>query len=131
MTAHVPACPEERHLVHADLLHDNVLVADGRVSGIFDWGCSLYGDFLYDIAWLSFCSPLFPAWRCVDYAAEARFHYAAIGLRVPDFAARLRCYELHIGLAAQAYNAFKGRWGELEAMAQRTLALARAPLADL
>ncbi len=128
MTALVPKCPEIRHLVHSDLLHNNVLVSGGQITGVLDWGCSVYGDFLYDLAWLSFWSPTFPAWRQIDFAHEARSHYASIGLDVPDFAERLRCYELHIGLDGQAYSAFMGRWDEVEATAQRTLALARAPL---
>lgn len=127
MTALLPACPERRDLIHSDLLHYNVLVSADRVTGIFDWGCSLYGDFLYDVAWLSFWAPWYPAWRVIDFVAEARRHYAAIGLDVPRFEARLRCYELHIGLAGQAYNAYKGCWDELAATAQRTLTLARAP----
>ncbi len=53
--------PEERHLIHSDLLHYNVLVSGDRVSAVLDWGCSMYGDFLYDVAWLSFWSPWFPA----------------------------------------------------------------------
>lgn len=129
MMALVPHCPESRHLIHADLLHYNVLVSGAHITGVFDWGCSLYGDFLYDLAWLAFWSPLYPTWRQIDFAQEALRHYAAIGLEVSDFNERLRCYELHIGLAGQAYSAFKGRWDEVEATAQRTLALARAPLA--
>ena len=128
MTALVAQCPEIRHLVHADLLHRNVLVADDRITGVFDWGCAIYGDFLYDHAWLSFWSPWFPAWRTIDFAGESRRHFAAIGLAVPRFEARLRCYALHIGLDGQAYSAFTGQWDELEATARRTLALARAPL---
>ena len=128
MTALVPKCPEIRHLVHADLLHNNVLVSDEHVTGVLDWGCSIYGDFLYDVAWLSFWSPSFPAWRDIDFPLEARHHYASIGLEVPNFNERLRCYELHIGLDGQAYSAFKERWNEVEVTAQRTLALARAPL---
>ncbi len=44
---------------------------------------------------------------------------------MPHFEERLRDYQVHIGLAAQTYNAFKGRWAELEATARRTLAVAR------
>ena len=72
--------------------------------------------------------PWYPAWRDIDFAREARRHYASIGLEVPHFAERLRCYELHIGLAAQAYNAYKERWTDLEETAQLTLMLARAPV---
>ena len=128
MTALLPACPEERQLVHCDLLHNNVLVSGGRLSGVFDWGCSLYGDFLYDVAWLSFCRLWFPAWQEIDFAREAQRHYAAIGLTVPNFAERVRCYELHIGLGALAYNAWRERWEEVARIAPRTLELARAPL---
>jgi hypothetical protein len=35
-------------------------------------------------------------------------------------AERVRCCELHIGLDAQAYNAFTRRWGELERSGART-----------
>jgi aminoglycoside phosphotransferase (APT) family kinase protein len=128
MTLLLPTCPEQRHLVHCDLLHNNVLVSGERITGVFDWGCSLYGDFLYDVAWLSFCSLWFPAWQDIDFPQEAQRHYTAIGLTVPDFTERLRCYELHIGLGAQSYNAYKERWEEVALIAQRTLALARAPL---
>jgi hygromycin-B 4-O-kinase len=120
----VDACPEERHLVHSDLLNYNVLVSHDRLSGVIDWGCAMYGDFLYDVAWLAFWSPWYPAWQGVDFASEAARHYASIGLDVPDLHARLRCYQVHIGLGGQAYNAFKGRWPELEATARRTLEVA-------
>ena len=37
--------PQERHLIHSDLLNFNVLVADDLISAVIDWGSSLYGDF--------------------------------------------------------------------------------------
>ena len=117
----VDHCPEDRHLIHSDLLNYNVLVADDRIAAVIDWGCSMYGDFLYDLAWFSFWSPWYPAWRGIDFPGEAARHYQAIGLAVPNFTERLRCYHIHIGLTAQAYNGFKGRWAELEATAKRTL----------
>lgn len=122
----VDACPEERHLIHSDLLNRNVLVAGGRITAVIDWGCGMYGDFLYDLAWLLFWAPWYPAWRDIDFAGEAMRHYAAIGLDLPQFEERLRCYQIHIGLAGQAYNAYKGdeRWADLEATARRTLAVA-------
>lgn len=43
-------CPEERHLIHDDLLNRNVLVEDDRIVALLDWGSSKYGDFLYDVA---------------------------------------------------------------------------------
>jgi hygromycin-B 4-O-kinase len=124
----VDNCPEERHLIHADLLNRNVLVADGRLTAVLDWGCAQYGDFLYDLAWLLFWQPWYPAWRDVDFQGAAERHNQQIGLEVPHLEERLRCYQVHIGLDAQAYNAFKGqeRWAALEATARRTLAMAKS-----
>ena len=118
--------PPERHLIHSDLLHYNVLVAGDRITGVFDWGCGLYGDFLYDLAWFCFWAPWFPAWNGIDFRREALRHYAASGLAVPHFEARLRACQLHIGLGGQAYQAFKGYWDDLEATARRTLDVARS-----
>jgi hygromycin-B 4-O-kinase len=119
-------CPEERHLIHSDLLHFNVLVAGNRITAVVDWGCGLYGDFLYDIAWFAFWSDWFPAWKGIDFREEARRHFSAIGLEVSHFEERLRCYQIHIGLDSQRYNAFKGRWEEGETVARKTLAVARS-----
>jgi len=118
-------CPEERHLIHADLLHFNVLVAGNRITAVVDWGCAMYGDFLYDVAWFAFWWHRFPAWVGIDFVREATRHFAAIGLEVPDMAARLRCYQIHIGLDGQKYNAFTGDWDEVAAIARHTLAVAR------
>jgi hygromycin-B 4-O-kinase len=84
----------------------------------------MYGDFLYDIAWFAFWSPWYRAWRGIDFAREAERHYQDIGLEAPYFAERMRCCQIHIGLAAQAYNAYKERWAALEETARRTLAVA-------
>ena len=116
---------QERHLIHSDLLNFNVLVADGRISAVIDWGCAMYGDFLYDLAWFEFWAPWYPAWRGIDFKREAARHYASIGLDVPGFEERLTVCQIHIGLAAQAYNAFKERWDALDETARRTLEVAR------
>ena len=117
--------PEERHLIHSDLLHYNVLVEGDRITGVLDWGCGLYGDFLYDLAWLCFWQPWYPAWEGIDFQAEAMRHHAAIGLEAPNFEERLRCCQIHIGLGSQAYQAYAGEWGDLQATAQRTLDVGR------
>lgn len=120
---------EERHLIHSDLLHFNVLVEGDRVTGVLDWGCGMYGDFLYDLAWLCFWQPWYPAWQRIDFREEALRHYArcsgrssgSIGLDVPYFEERLRCCQLHIGLGGQAYQAYAGHWTDLQETARRTL----------
>ena len=92
-----------------------------RVSGVFDWGCALYGDFLYDLAWLTFWAPWYPGLGALDLRAEALAHYDDIGMEVENFDARLRCYEVHIGLAHLAYHAFTQEWDHLEWTERRTL----------
>jgi hygromycin-B 4-O-kinase len=116
--------PEERHLIHSDLLHYNVLVEADRMTGVLDWGCGMYGDFLYDLAWFCFWQPWYPAWQRIDFREEAARHYSTIGLDVPDFEARLRCCQIHIGLAGQAYQAYAGNWTDLQDTARRTLDIA-------
>jgi hygromycin-B 4-O-kinase len=121
-----PFSPPVRHLVHGDLLHHNVLVADGQVTALLDWGSGFIGDFLYDIAWLTFWQPWYPLWAAIDFAAEARAHYEATGTAVGNFAERLRCYELRIAVGIQAWFATRGERENLERAALRTLELARS-----
>ncbi len=126
----VDVCPNERYLVHSDLLYFNLLVADDHVTGVIDWGSSLYGDFLWDIAWFTFWQPWYPAWRDVDIASAAREHFADIGLDVPHFEERLRCYELAVGLDGMVYQAWTERWSDLAATTQRTLELTHPTLSS-
>jgi hygromycin-B 4-O-kinase len=123
LTELVDACPNDRHLVHADLMNRNVLVEDDRLTGVFDWGCSSYGDFVYDLAWLEFWSPWHPALEAIDIRAAAIRHLASIDFTVDDLEARLRCCMLHIGLDHQAYCAHTGDETALIAVTDRTTAL--------
>ncbi|MBA2248125.1 MAG: aminoglycoside phosphotransferase family protein [Chloroflexia bacterium] len=122
----LPYASEARHLIHSDLLHFNVLVANDRVSAVVDWGCSMYGDFLYDVAWLVFWSHWYPAWQRIDFREEAMRHFETIGLDVPHFEQRLRLCQLHVALDSLKYNAFMERWDQLDVVAGRTLLVARA-----
>ncbi|MGI8643153.1 MAG: phosphotransferase family protein [Thermomicrobiales bacterium] len=116
--------PEQCHFIHSDMLNYNVLVQEGRISAVFDWGRAKYGDFLYDLAWFAFWAPWYPAWQRIDFRDEARRHFEEIGLDVPSFEERFRCCQIHIGLDGQAYTAFKRHWLALADVAQRTLAVA-------
>jgi hygromycin-B 4-O-kinase len=116
--------PAVRRVVHQDLMAGNVLVEEERVSAVLDWGNSLYGDFLYDLAHLAFWLPWFPEKADLDVVTAARAHYESVGLEVPAFEQRLRASMVHIGLDAQTYNAFTDRWDELERSALRTLEVA-------
>ena len=48
-----PPWPQEPVWLHGDLLEGNLLVRDGRLSGVIDWGAASAGDpaFDYHIAW--------------------------------------------------------------------------------
>jgi hygromycin-B 4-O-kinase len=113
------ASPGPRAVVHGDLVNRNVFVEEGQLSGVFDWGCALYGDFLYDVAWIEFWTPWYEGAAELDIRGEATRHYQEIGLDVPDFDHRMRCCGLHIGLAHLAYNAHTGDGEALTAVAQR------------
>src|SRR5207245_4768272 len=86
---------------------------DDRVSAVLDWGSSLYGDFVWDLAWLTLWQPWYTAWAAIDLHARAQQHFSAIGLDVPDFEERMLCYELAIGLDGMTYQAFTGHMDEL------------------
>jgi hygromycin-B 4-O-kinase len=98
------ACPDQPHLVHGDLLNANVLVRDGRVDTVLDWGCAMWGDWLYDLATLTFWSAWHAGLGEVDVRIAAIDHLGATGVAVPDLDARLLACELHIGLAAMGYS---------------------------
>jgi hygromycin-B 4-O-kinase len=117
--------PDARHLLHADLLNYNVLIQGERVAAVLDWGAAMYGDWIFDVAWLIFWQPWYQAWSGIDFEAEATSYFASTGADVSDFGVRLRCCEIAIGLDNQAYCAFKGesRWPQLEAVARRTIEL--------
>ncbi|MGV3721244.1 MAG: phosphotransferase family protein [Actinomycetota bacterium] len=116
------ACPEVRHVIHGDLLNRNVLVSpDGtRIEAVFDWGCSIAGDFVYEAAWLAFWSPWHPALEALDFLTVIEEHYRVTGLHVESFRQRLACCELHIGLGHIAYATFNGRSEERRAIVRRT-----------
>jgi len=107
------ACPDERHLLHSDLLNFNVLARQDRISAVLDWGSSMYGDFLWDLAWITFWQPWYHAWAALDVRAAAVHHFETAGVSVPQFAERMRCYELAIGLDGMAYQAFAHRPDDL------------------
>lgn len=55
-----PGCPDHRNVVHSDLLNRNVFISRGRVMGVIDWQCAMFGDHLYDLAWFTFWAPWHP-----------------------------------------------------------------------
>ncbi|MDO8451887.1 MAG: phosphotransferase [bacterium] len=112
-------CPEERHIIHSDLLHFNVLVKDREIAAVLDWGCAKYGDFLYDVAWFIFWQFYYPSMKGIDFKEETRHHFSNHGADVSHYEERLKCYQLHIGIEALMYCSFKENWQNAEMVAQR------------
>jgi hypothetical protein len=106
------ACPERRDLVHGDLLHANVLVAEdaSRPNAVFSWKNSVRGDFLYDTAWCTFCTIWYPGiaaldlWQLIHSEPSVKDDPDAL----VDAPLRHHCYELVIGLGALAWNTWTG-----------------------
>jgi aminoglycoside phosphotransferase (APT) family kinase protein len=127
------ACPERRDLIHGDLLHANVLVAEdaSRVTAVFSWKCSVRGDFLFDVAWCTFWAPWYPGvvaadvWGRMSSAADVEGDEAWA-----DAALRHHCYEVRIGGAHLGWHAWTGDAEGLRSVAARLVeVLERGPLA--
>ena len=118
--------PDERYVIHHDLLYDNVLVDRDKISGVLDWANSMYGDYLYDAAWLLYCQPRYTTWPDVDLAGALRRHWEAGGSIPDNLEARLLCYQIDVGLGAQSGNAYKEDWDELKLNTDQTMKLVEA-----
>jgi hygromycin-B 4-O-kinase len=114
----VPRC-----LIHGDLLNRNVLVRGDQIAAVIDWGNAMYGDALYDAAWLIYWWPWYPQWACIDIAAELRSRWTTHGGQPANLDRRLTACLLHIGLDAMSYCAFRGRWDDLARNAAQLAAL--------
>lgn len=91
--------PEERQLVHGDYGFNNVISDGVEITGVADWGESMYGDFLYDVAWLGFWS------STIKYGEIFEKHYRTKGLKIPHFTERLLCYKFYLGLGSLSFFA--------------------------
>lgn len=117
------ALPDRRYVVHNDLLYFNVLHDDQGVV-LLDWGASIYGDFVYDLALLTFWWPYYQQWSSIDIDAMVRDRFGG----APRFAERLRLCELDNGISHIPFQ-LQFRMPEAAAWtSRRTAERARAPL---
>ncbi|MBJ3785207.1 aminoglycoside phosphotransferase family protein [Devosia sediminis] len=86
------ALPDRRQLVHGDFGSNNVLVGDGRVTGVIDWSEAMLGDPLYDLANLLFWRPWLD---CMEQQCRYFEIHQPERLRERD---TLLTYQLRIGL---------------------------------
>lgn len=128
------ACPERRDLIHGDLLNANVLVSQdaSRLNAIFSWKLSVRGDFMFEVAWCSFCAIWYPGIAAIDLwgLIHGEPSMQSDPMSLLDIAYRHHCYELNIGLGALAWNAWIGDRRVLGQAAGRLAEiLERGPLA--
>lgn len=127
----VTRCPERRDLIHGDLLHSNVLLAEdaSRVTGVFSWKCSARGDFLFDVAWCTFWSPWHSGIADADMWRRTLEDTSLTKDDLADAALRHHCYELQIGTGHLGWHVWTGDEDGLAAVAAHTQAvLDRGPL---
>jgi aminoglycoside phosphotransferase (APT) family kinase protein len=109
----VPELPDQHTLIHRDMLNRNVLAApDGsRLTAVFDWGCSTFGDWVYEVAWFGFWAPWHEAVTEIDLPAR---------LLTAEHHVRYHAYLVQIGLEHLAYCAWaSGREAQLREVADR------------
>lgn len=112
--------PDLRHVVHNDLFNRNVMVDRNAITGVFDWGCAMYGDVLYEIAAWEFWLPWYPQWVGLDIRTPILAALNDAGICISDAEMRIALYAIHVGLAHQIYNANIGDHPQLERTVQRT-----------
>ncbi len=108
-------CPEERYLVHGDYGSNNVIAENGKVTGVFDWADSLYGDFVYDIAWMAFWLKDKEKQQSLEKYYEQR--------NINNFAERLLCYKLRIALGSMSFYSFSKQKEKYDLVKEQTLRL--------
>jgi hygromycin-B 4-O-kinase len=119
MTRLLEYCPEERHLIHNDLLHFNLITRENKVAGVIDWGCSLYGDFLYDLAMFDLWSFYYPSMEGINWRVEAKKYFEKLEVNTHSFEERLKCYQCHLALDTINYNVFKNNEKNLAVITDR------------
>jgi len=88
----LPILPEERKLIHADPANDNMFALDARVTAVTDWDQSMYGDPLFDIAWLEFWADT------IDFVEEYKQYCDAHGIFHENYEARIKAYLLYLAI---------------------------------
>jgi hygromycin-B 4-O-kinase len=73
----------------------------------------MYGDALFEAAWLVYWWPWYPKWGAIDIDAALREHWQQQGTSLRDLDSRLLAYQLFIGLDHLAYTASRHRWADL------------------
>ena len=85
-------CPEERYLIHGDLGFNNILSDGKNITGIIDWGDAKYGDFVYDMSWISFWLSEIP------YEKLFKIYINERNIFIKDYQERMLCYKFFLAI---------------------------------
>ncbi len=121
----VEKCPETRYLIHSDLINRNVLVKSDTINAVLDWGSSMFGDYLYDVAWILYYEPWYPSFGKIELSRLLIEHVQKLGGELDKMKERIACYLYHIGLDSVGYNVYKGNEVEAERVIIYTRRLVR------
>jgi hygromycin-B 4-O-kinase len=99
----VPACPEHRHVVHADVSGFNLIGESHRVTALVDFGLAMYGEPAYDLAQVVYGLPH------LDHISRIRAHLAALGIGDEHLEERLLCYQLAVCVQSLRWSAATGQ----------------------
>jgi len=103
-------CPEEKGVVHSDLIHQNLLVHNHKISALIDWGCAKIGDSVHDLALFAYFEPWFSAFKEVNLVQRMQDAYLEQSPKNhKNFDKRMVAYQLHWALDNMAYCAYRGR----------------------
>jgi hygromycin-B 4-O-kinase len=104
LTQLVKYCPDQKRLIHSDLLYQNLLVFNHKISAVLDWGCAMIGDPVYDIAIFAFFEPWYPAFTQVNLIQKMQHSFLG---QSPDnrrnFKQRMAACQIHLTLGNIAY----------------------------
>lgn len=92
-----------KYLVHADFGFSNMLSDGLEITGVIDWEQSMYGDFLYDVAWLEFWS------LNIGYAKIFKDHYKKTNININNWNERMLCYILWLSIGSIGFFAESGQ----------------------
>lgn len=113
--------PTERFLVHADFGSDNALAENGKITAVLDWANAVYGDFLYDVAWLDMWAGSFSFG--LDINGRFRHYYQSQNRHIPHYDERFRCCQCYIALDSFRFYAKIGNEDMYQWMRKRILGI--------
>lgn len=96
---YIEYCLETRCLVHGDFSSDNMTIMNKQVAGVFDWEHAMYGDFMYDIAWLIFWDEMKGGDK-IGYSEIIFAYCRSKKYDLKNYKERLWLHQLYIGIDA-------------------------------